>query len=307
MVGMKAKKLLQQYAQGERNFRGENLQGLSFRGKDLSGADFTRSDIRGTDFTNANLNGAIFAKSTAGLRPYHIFILGLALILFAAVLGSVSGFVDRFAELEFHSSQFVDFIPKWVTLFVLASFAVVSLQNGIAASFSVFILSFVVVGAMAFISSAAVVAAGAIAIAITLASFVAVATTILVTLMTTALLAIHPAAAIAIAISFGIPFVGIAFPSAGESSIGLAIIVIMLSASIASRALRGDRKHAPIMNISSVLASRWATSFQGANLTNADFTLADLGNTNFDDANLTHVRWNDANFPAPMPTLLVEQ
>jgi hypothetical protein len=304
---MKAKDLLQQYAQGERNFRGRNLQGLSLQGKNLAGADFTRADIRGTDFKNANLRGATFVGAMAGLRPHHVLILGLVLILLAAILGSISGFVDRVAELEFHSSQFVDFIPKWLTLAVLAGFALVSLQNGIAASFTVFILAFIVSGVIAFISSAAVIAAGAIAIAITLASFVAVATTILVMLITTALLAIHPVAAVAIAIAFGIPFVGVAFPSAGESSVGLAIIVIMLAASIAWRALRGDKQHALVMQVANNIAVRWATCFKGADLTNVDFSHADLRNADFDEANLTHVRWEKTNLPAPtLPTVMLK-
>jgi hypothetical protein len=304
---MKAKELLRQYAQGERNFRGRNLRGVCLAGKDLSDADFTRADIRGTDFSNTNLKGASFVKTIAGLQPSHALILGITLILLAAILGSLSGFVDRVAELEFHSSQFVDFIPKWLTLGVLGGFAIVALQNGIAASFTVFILAFIVSGLIAFLSSAAVIAAGAIAIAITLASFVAVATTILVMLMTTALLAIHPIAAVATAIAFGIPFVGLAFPSAGESSVGLAIVVIVLSASIAGRALRGDKQHALVMQIASNIASRWATCFRGANLTDADFSYADLRNVSFDEANLTHVRWEETNFPTPaVPTVVVK-
>jgi hypothetical protein len=302
---MKAKELLQQYAQGERNFRGANLQGLSLHGKDLSGADFTRSDIRGTDFTNANLQGVNFARTTAGLKPTHVLILGITLILLAAILGSVSGFVDRFAELEFHSSQFVDLIPKWLTLAVLASFAFVWLQNGIAASFTVFILAFIISGALALLSSAAVMAAGAIMIAITLASFVAVATIFLVMLMMTAILAIRPLAAIAVGVSFCIPFIGLALPSAGKSAIGLAVIVVLLSISIAWRTVRGDRRQAQIMAISNFLASRWATSFQGANLTDADFTHADLRNVNFDDAILTHIRWNDPLSPSSAPSAIL--
>ncbi|WP_416675490.1 pentapeptide repeat-containing protein [Egbenema bharatensis] len=302
---MKAKELLRQYAQGERNFRGANLRGLSLQGKNLSGADFTRSDIRGTDFTNANLQDANFARATAGLQPIHVLVLGIALILLAAILGSVSGFVDRFAELEFHSSQFVDLIPKWLTLAVLASFAFVWLQNGIAASFTVFILAFIVSGVLALVSSAAVMAAGAIMIAITLASFVAVATIILVTLMMIAILAIRPLAAIAVGVSFCIPFIGLAFPSAGESAIGLAALVVLLSISIAWRTLRGDRRQAQIMMLASFLASRWATCFQGANLTNVDFTHTELRNVNFDDAILTHVRWNDPLSPSSAPSAIL--
>ncbi len=38
---MKASEVLQLYAEGRQDFRGENLRCLSFEGKDLSGADFS--------------------------------------------------------------------------------------------------------------------------------------------------------------------------------------------------------------------------------------------------------------------------
>ena len=64
---MKAKQILKMYANGKRDFRGENLRGLSFKNQDLSGADFSDCDIRGTNFSGANLTGVRFINAKAGL------------------------------------------------------------------------------------------------------------------------------------------------------------------------------------------------------------------------------------------------
>lgn len=290
---MKSEEILRLYAQGERNFRGLNLKGQSFRGKDLRGADFSKSDIRGTDFTGALLQEANFSHAKGGLQHHHVLILAATLVSLAVIVGVAAGFVDMVAELKFHSSRFVDLIPKWLTLGVLVSFAIVSIRNGLAASFTMFILAFVLAGVIAYLSSDAVIAAGAIAIAITLASFVGVATVILVVLSATAALAVNPALAIGVIIAFGIPFLAVSVPISGGSAVGLGVVVIVMSISITWRALRGDQKHAPIVRVASFLAYRWGTSFRRADLTKANFTYAILRNTDFDDANLTHIRWEE--------------
>ncbi|HEY9744576.1 MAG TPA: pentapeptide repeat-containing protein [Coleofasciculaceae cyanobacterium] len=66
----KAHEVLKRYADGRRDFSGENLTGQSFKGKDLSGANFSESDIRGTNFTNAKLTGANFRGAKAGLQNH---------------------------------------------------------------------------------------------------------------------------------------------------------------------------------------------------------------------------------------------
>lgn len=306
---MKADKLLQQYQQGERNFRGLNLKGKSFRGKDLSGADFSKADIRGADFTNANLRNTNFSSVQAGLQDHHALLISIVFIVAAALIGSLAGLVDRVAEMSFHRSSLVYLIPKWLTLAVLIGFAVVAIRNGIAASFSVFILAFVVSGLVALASSAAVIAAGAIAIAITVSSFAAAAIAFLAIATTTTTLASSVLMSVGVLVAFGVPLILIAMPTAGESAIGLAIIIIALSTTISWRALRGDRKHAQILRVSSRLLARWGTCFWGADLTNANFINASLKNSDFDEALLTSVLWENGvkTEAGGSPTLIFNQ
>lgn len=61
-----AKKVLQLYAAGERDFRGTILNGCNFRRADLSGADFSGAKIRGTRFVDATLVGTKFCYTEAG-------------------------------------------------------------------------------------------------------------------------------------------------------------------------------------------------------------------------------------------------
>ena len=84
---MKAQELLKRYADGRRDFRGKNLQGLSFEGKDLSGADFSEANIRGTNFSRANLTGAKFVEAQAGLPMQSVIILLISCFLLSVMSG----------------------------------------------------------------------------------------------------------------------------------------------------------------------------------------------------------------------------
>jgi uncharacterized protein YjbI with pentapeptide repeats len=57
---MDANQIIKRYANGERNFRSQDLKNLSFIQTDLSGADFTGADLSGADLSNSDLNRANF-------------------------------------------------------------------------------------------------------------------------------------------------------------------------------------------------------------------------------------------------------
>jgi len=82
---MKAKQIINRYAAGERDFRGENLgenlRWQNFKGADLSGADFSNADIRGANFSNANLRGVKFNNTKAGYINDRILVILLGSLI----------------------------------------------------------------------------------------------------------------------------------------------------------------------------------------------------------------------------------
>ena len=130
---MKAREVLRQYAAGERNFQGINLQGQSFKGQDLSGADFSEADLRSTNFTGANLRGAKFCWAKCGLkRRWEIMVTILSWWL-SGISGVVALMAGVFGVLIFDDSSLDNQIAGWVSLIILISFWVVVIRLGMGA------------------------------------------------------------------------------------------------------------------------------------------------------------------------------
>ncbi|MEH2419834.1 MAG: pentapeptide repeat-containing protein [Nostoc sp.] len=71
----------------------------------------------------------------------------------------------------------------------------------------------------------------------------------------------------------------------------LAGSILLLGTYIGWRALVKDKKFTSICDLAITFAAQGGTSFQGANLTDANFTEATLTNADFRDANLTRTIW----------------
>jgi uncharacterized protein YjbI with pentapeptide repeats/uncharacterized protein (DUF697 family)/tellurite resistance protein len=67
---------------------GQRLRGKSFRGQDLTGANFARSDLRGANFKGTNLTGANFTGAQCGLPPVRKGLLLLGAIAAALLSGT---------------------------------------------------------------------------------------------------------------------------------------------------------------------------------------------------------------------------
>jgi hypothetical protein len=99
---MRATEVLKQYADGRRDFSGENLRGQSFKGKDLSRANFSDADIRGANFTKAKLTGANFSRAKAGLQRRWAVSFVIVSWILSALSGIFSIFIGYFVALIFN-------------------------------------------------------------------------------------------------------------------------------------------------------------------------------------------------------------
>lgn len=287
------------YELGERNFRRQNLRGRCFRGEDLSGCDFSGCDIRGADFTNAVLVGTNFTNVTAGLQRRQAIILLSILLLAAIILGTVAGLIGAFAEVRFFSVREAEQNAyAWVTPIIIIGFTFLSLTRNMAVGFGIFILAFMGATVAALVSSTAVPAAGGVATIIAVNAMVAGATAAVSALMVTAVLAFRISIALMIAAAFASSFaitIALTETFAPTSSIisaaSIAAIVLPVGGYAGWQALRGDRKDTITWTTANYLATKWGTSFRGADLTYADFSRAVLKSTDFSKSTLTHTRW----------------
>lgn len=292
---MRTDQVLALYEEGLRDFRNQDLRSILLAGQNLSGCDFSGADLRGTSFKNAILRDTDFTGVRTGLLPIQKLIIFITSVSASLLLGGLAGWVDALGELEFHNSDgFGGIAPsisaKWVVLIIMLVFGYVMQRHGVTASFTTFLVALTVAVVGAFVTTSLVSIAAAIVIAVIVVAFIAVVTTIIVILsLTTALSISVNAGAIVLAV-FTPSFTLVAVPSAGESAVILAIVMTLLSAYISWCAYWGDVRHVGLRAIASGFATRGGTSFQGADLTNADFSQAKLQGTNFNEATFNRTR-----------------
>ncbi|NEQ17848.1 MULTISPECIES: pentapeptide repeat-containing protein [unclassified Moorena] len=301
---MKAQTILARYAQGERDFRRENLRGQSFQGRDLSGADFSKADIRGANFKNTILTGTKFRQAKAGLqRSWSIVILlvsSIALILSAIV----SFYGGCYAAFIVNDVQGANLIFGWIALVAIIVLFVVILGQGIQT------VQGLVVG-LVFAFAVAVAVAGAFGLAFPFALAFALGLPLVIALavattgagsgvldgVLVGVLGLLVAVGAAVAGVFAVQQSALTFSRTGAlgfevaSAIGgtLAFLLSLLGSYLGWEALNQDPKHAWIRTIAIAFAATGGTSFYNADLTDADFTGATLKSTDLRKANLTGI------------------
>lgn len=302
---MKARQVLKLYAKGRRDFQGQNLRGQSFKNQNLSGADFSYADIRGANFRGAVLKNTKFRGAKAGLHRVGATVWVTLLWLLSVVAGLGWVLAGYGLLLVFNLSSPEDTLVLWIALISGAAFLALALRRGIGASLKAVGTALAVaglgvtVGAIAGLAGVATVAgafavAGAFvgftgALAFVLAVAFAVATTVARSVAVTFSLARVAAVAMisgAIALYISGPF--------ASGAIAVASGLTLLFDAIGRRAVRGDPQYTRIRNTATLLAATGGTGFQGANLTDADFTNAVLQDVDLQWAILTRTRWLNA-------------
>ncbi|MGK7953831.1 MAG: pentapeptide repeat-containing protein [Crocosphaera sp.] len=288
---MKAADILQQYAEGRRDFRGEDLRGQNFRGKDLSEADFSGCDIRGTNFKEANLTQTKFIKATAGLTLKYQILLLFGAIILVALSGFLSGWSGYYISWIFKGLSTEYRVLGWFyALSNIFLFCRISYKNGfmdgflltssiaaglVLAGFFVTeaeVVSAAVTGAFAFVLASAGVAtfAGAFAFVIAFAFPLALAGALVVTF--------------AVGVGFAGAFVGAFAAVIAAPSILLACVIVY-------RTIKGNPRDAWLREFALAFASWGGTCFYSAIVTDADFTNANLRNCDLRAKSLIRTRF----------------
>lgn len=286
---MKAEEVRRRYAAGERNFSGANLRGKNFRGQDLSGADFSGKDIRGANFSNANLSGANFTGAKAGVQKRWI--------VFQLLIVFIISWLASFPQAYF-SVFLVSYFPRvWYArydwTYLIEDLAItISYSIAIATTYIAIVhqgftfkalstIAFAVSGAVAIsvigavrgTGAGAVTVAGAVAVVVAIMGMVIVVGSVAATGSVTGIVA-------TVAI----------FGAAGW----FAIPSVILGIHVALRALKDDKKFAPVRTFAIALNSIGGITFRKADLTDTNFSGATLKSTNFNGAILTRTCWTNA-------------
>jgi uncharacterized protein YjbI with pentapeptide repeats len=301
------------------DFCGKQLRGRCFKGQNLTGADFSYADIRGANFTNAILKGANFSHAKAGLQNRWATALFIVSLIFATLSGFVVAWASLYSGSRMLNSKLTSISLREVTvLIVFAVFFVVTIRKGfwaglktvgfailLALQFSVTLMMTLTItggsktaetlGAALAANRVGVLAgiiAGVWTLLGTLGGALAVALAVAGALVVAGSLAGVLAGAVAMAVAGALVAVG-AVTLAGALIVKVvwAEVIVLVGIYAACRALAGDEKFALIRRLVVAFTATRGTSFQGADLTDADFTQATLKNTNLINGILKYACW----------------
>jgi hypothetical protein len=263
------------------NFANQDLRNRSFQRQNLIGADFSGSDIRGCDFSYALLRGANFKQVKAGQTVEHlILIVSVAVVVAIATFHAVS-------QLIFSAVGVTPEEPAWVyTLALFFSLGLVGASSAIRGITSNKSIIKRIATAVSGATSAALLAlfylhGNAATLknpqsAVMTLVFVAIVIAVVGFCSTRGLVAVAVGVAGAVA-TYGFTFLVVAVASAYLSTQnyvwGLLWSIVALGAiALLMIALKQSVKE---------ITSTFATSFRGADITDANFEGAKLGKTNF--------------------------
>jgi uncharacterized protein YjbI with pentapeptide repeats len=280
------------------------IRHISFRGKDLTGEDFSNADIRGVNFNNSVLVNANFRYAKAGHRWYWQVALSFSVLLIAFLSGLLTGFgCSQISGLMFYTeSQPVGFWSGLATFAILVSFIFISLKKGLGSALGgVSVLTALTVGLIVFsgqgrgIGALVIQSCGlAISIAGMFASSISMAITVRVNSRFTNVVTIVIASILYLLGGFLGIYEGLKgkidqldFHLAGIFT----LILLFCSLYVGWQAVKGHTNYFLVNSIATFISSKGATSFRGANLTDADFAEASLKNADFRKATLIRTNW----------------
>ncbi|NCT64133.1 MAG: hypothetical protein GPJ03_14330 [Microcystis aeruginosa G13-01] len=94
-----AKKIINQYKEGRRDFRNLDLRNYSFKKQDLRDADFSGSDIRGCSFEGATLENTNFSSVITGFSQFYWFNLFVSAVFGFLIWNYCLTFTAKYIEM----------------------------------------------------------------------------------------------------------------------------------------------------------------------------------------------------------------
>ncbi|MDZ7962482.1 MAG: pentapeptide repeat-containing protein [Aulosira sp. DedQUE10] len=304
------------------NFSGKKLQDYDFRGQNLTNVDFSNADIRGANFTEAILKNANFQNAQAGLSIKQVFGLVLLTLFLTAFSGIISGFAPVFTGyLLFPYSVTPDnFLASVVILIIFIVFAISTIYKGLLTTFFVVTCTAVICGLLLGLMTGEIAGIAAGIVCITVTTLIIYAMLVIVAFLITVAeqIAGLSIAIVALLIMFASSILGATFgtvigvavakvftgvgklPSfkiravqeAAIAATFASIILTLFIAYISWRVYVGNQKFVWMRKLAIAISSIVGTSFQKADLTDANFRNSQLKNANFSNAKLTHTNFH---------------
>ncbi len=281
--------------------------------KTLVKQNFGRFDIRGVSFEQSNLTGVNFSESRAGLTLIWKFIIILVSLFLSILAGIILSYAGRliglliFGEPTESISEPLEPIAAfgWVTLGALAfSFTVLIRKEKFRAAltFLTIFLTSAVITTIIFIPENQAGDNILASILFLFFSYIGVMTgfAIITEVIVTLGIATENASKKLLSVLSSIfTILGAILATAVYfetwelfiMSWFLTLSGLILAVYISGRVLGGEPKYSGFRSLAILFCSRVGTNFQGADLTDANFTQATLGNTDFRGANLTRTCW----------------
>ena len=270
----------------DNTYAGQDLRGKSFAGAALDGAD-----VRATDFSGASLVDADFTNARIGVKPLVGVLILIAAMLVSIVAGVVVGFLAQGMRERLTSAEWQRLIGGIILLSLVIAFLYFLVKQGMVRALKVFFIATVVVVGIDFI-------------------------VILIfgephyrdSLPVIGLLLLFGPAAVAgimgrvvggVFGTWAIAIVSVAGGlAAGRVHGGFAAIVVtMVLALIARRALTADDRDLLGRRLAHRILTRHGTHFTGANLTGVDFAGTTLTQADLSRAALGGAIWDEGKGP----------
>ena len=299
------------------DFSGRNLQGRCFKNQDLTAANFCHADIRGADFTNTILKDANFSYAKAGLQRRWATALFIISLILSVLSGFIAAWAGMYAGSKLADSELTISARIFTIILMFAVFcSIAAIRQGIGAGLRTVGLTMLLIIQLAIALNLVLTVTGSetemvgVAMAVnragTLAGVVAATWTLIYTLGGSVAVAGATSGAISV---FGTIGGTVAWAVAGTTAGVLAVIgglkvagylpatvvfagvSTLLGGYIAIRITAGDEKFSLIRRLVVVCNTTGGTNFQGADLTEANFTQAILKNTTLSNAILNRTCW----------------